>query len=88
MDILTMFSAGILCISCFIIGAKVGQKVQRGEEIHIPTLSSADPGRIYREHRAKKAARREADRMAAILDNIERYDGTSAGQSDVPNPRG
>ena len=68
-------------ILCFIIGAKVGQTVSKGETIETPSVS---PLKAVREHRARKEAEMEQDRIATIMRNIEGYDGTSRGQEDVP----
>ena len=68
-------------IACFIAGAKVGQKVSKGETIETPTVN---PLKAYREHEAKKEAQRVQDRYDVIMRNIEAYDGTGIGQEDVP----
>ena len=68
-------------IFCFIIGAKVGQKVAKGEPVELPTVN---PMEIVRERKAKQKAEEELDRLDAIMRNIESYDGTSNGQRDVP----
>lgn len=84
MEALLLLTMGAMCILCFIVGARVGQKAVRGEEIKVPTVTIPTPAEAYREREARREAQREADRMATILENIERYDGTSAGQTDVP----
>lgn len=66
---------------CFLIGAKVGQAVTKGERVELPNIS---PMQSVRDHRAKKQAQMEQDRLDTILRNIESYDGTSRGQEDVP----
>jgi hypothetical protein len=38
-----------------------------------------------REHREKKEAEMEQEKIDTILRNIERYDGTGNGQEDVPH---
>lgn len=78
--ILIILTVGILNIGCFFIGAKVGQKVVKGEPIEIPSLN---PLKAYREAQDRKQAEREADKLDTILQNIEAYDGTGAGQKDV-----
>lgn len=80
MTILIILTVGILNIGCFFIGAKVGQKAVKGEPIELPSLN---PMKAYRELQDRKQAEREADRLDTILQNIETYDGTSAGQKDV-----
>ena len=81
MEVLTLAVFAIANIFCFIIGAKVGQKVAKGEPVEMPTVN---PMEIVREHKAKQKAEEELDRLDAIMRNIESYDGTSNGQRDVP----
>lgn len=80
MEILIILTVSTLNIVCFFIGAKVGQKAVKGEPIELPSLN---PIKAYRELQDRKQAEREADRLDTILQNIETYDGTSAGQKDV-----
>jgi hypothetical protein len=81
MEILLVLTVGAMCIGCFLVGAKVGQTVSKGEEIKLPTIN---PLELYREHEQKRAAQEEQDKIAAIMRNIEGYDGTARGQEDVP----
>jgi hypothetical protein len=78
--ILTILVVSTLNVVCFLFGAKVGQKVDKGESIEIPTLN---PLEAYREHKDRKEAEREQDKIATIMHNIETYDGTGNGQRDV-----
>ena len=68
-------------IVCFMVGAKVGQTVSKGEEIKLPTVN---PLEAAREHNAKKEAEYQQSKINTILRNIESYDGTGNGQEDVP----
>jgi hypothetical protein len=68
-------------VASFIVGAKVGQKVSRGEAIETPTVS---PAKLAQERRNRKQAQEEQDKLDTILRNIEGYDGTGRGQKDVP----
>lgn len=81
MEVLMLFVMGAVNVACFVIGAKVGQAVAKGERIETP---SVDPFKAVKEHAAKKEAEMERHRMNVILQNIENYDGTSKGQEDVP----
>ena len=72
---------GAMNISCFIVGAKVGQTVSKGEEVKLPTVN---PLELHRQKEAKKLSQMEQDRIDTIMRNIEVYDGTSRGQEDVP----
>ena len=81
MELLTIVAISLLNIICFVIGAKVGQKVVKGEKIELPKLN---PMEVYREHQEKKEVEKEKDKLETILRNIERYDGTANHQEDVP----
>lgn len=81
MEILIMLICGTLNIACFLIGAKVGQKVQRGETIELPTVN---PAKLIEERREKKEQEKTQEKIDTILSNIESYDGTAFGQKDVP----
>ena len=81
MEILLVLTVGALCIGCFLVGAKVGQTVSRGEEIKTPNVN---PIKAYREHEARREAHKEQERIETIMRNIEGYDGTGRGQEDVP----
>lgn len=81
MEIVLVLAVGAMCVCCFMVGAKVGQTVSKGEDIKLPTVN---PIEAYREHEQKKAAREEQDRIEAIMRNIEAYDGTADRQEDVP----
>ncbi len=78
MDIVVLVVFAVSNIACFVIGAKVGQKVVKGERIDLPS-----PAKAIREHKEQKKADAKRDRMETILQNIDMYDGTSAGQKDV-----
>ena len=81
MEALTILVMGFVCMACFLMGAKVGQKVVKGEPIETPNVN---PIKAVKEHNAKKEAEMERHRMEVILGNIESYDGTAKGQEDVP----
>lgn len=81
MELLIIALLWLSYTACFIIGAKVGQAVSKGEDIKLP---SVNPMEAIREHQEKKEAQREQDRYDTILRNIESYDGTSTHQEDVP----
>lgn len=81
MTALLILSVGALCIVCFVVGARVGQKVVKGEEIKLPNIN---PIEIIQEAQNKKQAQMEQDRLDTIMRNIEGYDGTGRGQEDVP----
>lgn len=78
--VLIILVVGALNVVCFFVGAKVGQKVVKGEEIQAPEINLSNPVKAYRE---KKKAEYEQDRIDTIMQNIEAYNGTSVGQKDV-----
>ena len=71
---------GTLNVVCFFVGAKVGQKVVKGEPIELPSIN---PMEAIREKQDKREAEREQRKLDTILQNIETYDGTGNGQKDV-----
>ena len=81
-----MQTVEVLCLCAFnvlsfVIGAKIGQKTAKGEDIKGPKMN---PMAIYNEHKEKEEVKREREKLNTILSNIERYDGTESGQEDVP----
>lgn len=84
MEIILILVVGALNIACFFIGAKVGQRVAKGESVELPSLN---PVKAVKEHNEKKLAEKEAEReqerIRTIMENIENYDGTPNGQKDV-----
>ena len=80
MEILLVAIMAASCILCFVVGAKVGQTVSKGEEIKLPTIN---PIEVHRERVAKQEAEMEQQRINTIMRNIESYDGTERGQEDV-----
>ncbi len=81
MDIVLLLAiASLSNIACFVIGAKVGQKVIKGESIETPTVN---PLKAYKEHQAQKEAEIEKNKFDTIMRNIDNYDGTGYGQEEV-----
>ena len=81
MEALLLLVMGITNIACFMIGVNVRQKVDKGEEVKLP---SVNPMEAVRAHQERKALEMEQDRIDTIMRNIDAYDGTSRGQEDVP----
>lgn len=81
MDVITILAMGFVCMACFLLGAKIGQTVAKGEQVKLPSLN---PVQVVRDHKERKEAEIELDRFNTIMQNIEKYDGTSFGQEDVP----
>ena len=81
MEVLALAVMGAVNILCFVIGAKVGQAVTQGKQVEVPSVNVL---KAVKEHREKKKAEEDRDRMQVIMDNIEAYDGTAMGQREVP----
>lgn len=77
--IILILGIGIMNILCFLIGAKTGQKVVKGEEIKLPNVN---PIEVVRNHEEQKRLRKEEENFNINLENIENYDGTGMGQKD------
>ena len=86
MDIvLILLVVGLLIIVSFLVGAKVGQTVIKGEEIEVNPVKIIDDMKDRKEQRdSKREARHDAEKLDVILENIKNYNGTSIGQKDVP----
>ena len=81
MEVLLLAVMATANIVCFVVGAKVGQTVSKGEEVKLPTVN---PLEVYKEHKAKKELDREQNRKATIMQNVDNYNGTAEGQKDIP----
>lgn len=78
MKILLALVVSTLNIVCFFIGANIGQKSVKGEDIKLPNLYKSAA-----EYQNRKEAKKQQDKVDTILQNIENYDGTGRGQKDV-----
>ena len=72
---------GFFSVSCFVIGARVGQKVIKGESVDI---GLKNPIEAYDEYKEKEEQKRMLERQQVVSDNIDNYDGTGLGQKDLP----
>lgn len=83
--IIAMIVMAVACITCLVLGVKIGQSTAKGEDVD---LSLPNPIEYWQEKHAQKEARkeaqREADKVSTILANIDSYDGTGANQQEVP----
>ena len=81
MEVLLLLGVSAANILCFLVGAKVGQKVSKGEPVELPSI---DPMKAHRERQERREAESKQEEMDIILQNIEVYNGTEHGQKDVP----
>lgn len=79
--LLLVITISTMNIVCFLLGARVRQKVDKGEEVKLPNVNPVD---LYHEHQRKKEQDRKMSQREALLHNLDVYDGTSLGQIDIP----
>lgn len=72
---------GVFLILSFVIGARVGQKIVKGEEVKVEL---PNPIKAVQEHREKKEVEKEIEKLDIITENIDNYDGTGLGQKEIP----
>ena len=77
--IILIVSIGAINILCFLIGAKTGQKVIKGESIELP---NANPIKVIETIKEDKRQKKEEENFNINLENIDNYDGTGLGQKD------
>ncbi len=77
--IILILGIGLMNILCFLIGAKTGQKVVKGEAVELPNINPVKAINEYQEDRRQK---KEEENFNINLENIENYDGTGIGQKD------
>ena len=80
MEIILIVAVSALNIVCFLIGATVGFRVQKGET---PVELPQNPVKTVFEREDRRQAKEEQERIEVIMRNVERYDGTERGQEDV-----
>lgn len=79
--ILGIIGISVMNMFCFLLGARTAQKVNRDEEIKLPTIN---PMEIAKEHREAKEAQIEQDKYNIMLENVNNYRGDATGQKDLP----
>jgi len=70
---------GGMNLLAFLIGAKTAQKVDKGEEIKLPTIN---PVKIYQEHMEHEQSKKEQEELEINMYNINNYKGDGIGQKD------
>lgn len=75
--IMLVFMTGSFCVISFLIGAGRNN-----------TKVNLNPIEAYKEHKEQKEQEKAYDleqrQLATMLRNIDRYDGSSLGQEDIP----
>lgn len=78
-NIILIAIVGLMNITCFFIGAKIGQKVSQGNEIKVPNPVKVVKEEI-KEYQDTKEYRERQEELETNLYNINSYDGTGLGQ--------
>lgn len=82
MEILLCTIFGVFILLSFVIGVRIGQKVNNDEPIRLNPVRAIDE---YKEEKEVKRQIKETEtKLNAMLDNIDSYDGTGLGQKDIP----
>lgn len=79
--ILFLFSMCLLNILSFTIGARIGQKIVKGEKIQSPIKN---PVTSVKEEIDSFEARKQQEYEQILRDNIDSYNGFATGQKDLP----
>lgn len=79
--ILLIAVVGFITVFSFITGAKVGQKVVRGETVETPQIN---PIKTIKEYNENREVKKEQERDRIIAENIDSYNGTAYGQKEIP----
>lgn len=82
--LLIILVSGLVCCLCFLCGAVVGQKTVKGESVTIPNPVKNIKGHIETKESIEEY-NKEMERYNTILENIDKYDGTSRGQKEIPS---
>lgn len=82
MEILLCTVFGVFILLSFVIGVRIGQKVNNDEPIRLNPIRAIDE---YKEEKEVKRQIKETEtKLNVMLDNIDTYDGTGLGQKDIP----
>lgn len=82
MEILLCTIFGVFILLSFVIGVRIGQKVNNDEPIKLNPVRAIDE---YKEEKEVKRKIKEAEsKLNVMFDNIDTYDGTGLGQKDIP----
>lgn len=71
-----------MCILSFVIGAIIGQRAQKGKDITL------NPVKVIKENKTESKVKKEEDlkrrQIDTMLKNIDNYDGSGMGQTEIP----
>lgn len=73
---------GLFIMATYTLGLRNGQKLSKKEEIQMPNIN---PVEIYHDSKIKKEIVKKQEQFDTVMSNLEKYDGTSLNQEDIPN---
>lgn len=71
-----------MCILSFVIGAMIGQRAQKGKDITINPVKAIKEE--IKETKEKKQEDLKIRQINTMLKNIDNYDGSGMGQTEIP----
>lgn len=74
--------AMVLIIVAFFMGIVIGQRLSKKEDIKLPQIKKESIP-FTKERKKKIEADKDIEKINAILDNINNYNGTAQGQKEV-----
>lgn len=77
--IILVLLMGGMNLLAFLIGARIAQKVDKGEEIQLPTVN---PMEIYKRHTEQRENDEKQREHETNMYNINNYTGDATGQKD------
>ena len=76
------FAFCLLILWTYTLGLRNGQKLSKREEIILPDVN---PVSIVNKQIERNEIKKEQDLIDIMMANIDNYDGTGAGQKELPN---
>jgi hypothetical protein len=73
---------GLFIMASYTLGLRNGQRLARKQEVKMPEVN---PVKVVKEIKENKELEKEQDVLETILNNIDIYDGTEAGQKEIPD---
>ena len=77
---------GLIIMASYTLGLRNGQKLAKKEEITMPDVNPVSiVNKQIEKHEIKHEIKKEQELLNIMMDNIDNYDGTGAGQKELPN---
>ncbi len=73
---------GVFILLSYTLGLKNGQRLSKKEDI---TLPECNPIKVVKKEIEDHELKKKQEALEVMMSNIDNYDGTSAGQKDIPD---